>query len=197
MRCNVTKLLALLLFFTAPVFAQRGAYTKSANLDQIVQQAQTIIRGHVISAKVEPHPQFPNLDTVVVTLTVDRILKGAAGSTYSFRQYLWDARDIADAAAYLKGDDLLLFLNPVSLYGLTSPVGLEQGRFRIVRDSKGNRFALNGHGNAGLFDQVSSNASARGIILSPQAQSIMHKGAERVPLSAFEDAVRILAGGNK
>lgn len=196
MRHTVTNLLALLLVGTA-VQAQRGAYTVSSDLDQMVQRAGTILRGHVITAKVEPHPQFPNLETVVVTLKVDRILKGEAGSTYTFRQYIWDARDIADAAGYRKADELLLFLNPVSQYDLTSPVGLEQGRFRIERDSTGNRYAVNGHGNAGLFEHVASKAIARGIALSLQAQNMMRREAGRVPLATFEEAVQALAGGTK
>jgi hypothetical protein len=42
-----------------------------------VQRAGTIVRGNVVSATVEPHPQFPNLQTVVVTLSVSKVLKGS------------------------------------------------------------------------------------------------------------------------
>lgn len=39
------------------------------NLDQLVQAAQNIARGQIVSAIVEPYPQFPNLHTGRVTTT--------------------------------------------------------------------------------------------------------------------------------
>src|SRR6202040_168064 len=113
------------------------------------------------------------------------------------RQFVWDARDVADAAGYRKAGELLVFLNPVSPYGFTSPVGLDQGRFRIVRDSKGKAFALNGRDNIGLFDQVLSQAASRGIAFSKQTQTMMVKPAGKVPLESFEDAIATLVGASK
>jgi len=73
----------------------------------------------------------------------------------------------------LKAGELLLFLNPVSTYGLTSPVGLDQGRFRVVSDDKGNRYALNGRGNLGLFAQVTAKTAPHGITFSKQAMAML------------------------
>ena len=42
-------------------------------------------------------------------------------------------------------------MNAPSRYGLTSPAGMEQGRFRIHRDRTGRTSALNGAGNHRLF----------------------------------------------
>jgi hypothetical protein len=189
--------LVLVLFFAASVFAQSGAYTAPADLDQLVQSAKTVVRGRVMSARVEPHPQFSNLQTVVVTLAVTKVLKGEAASTFTFRQFLWDARDVPVFAEYKRAGELLLFLNPVSPYGLTSPVGLEQGRFRILQDAKGNRYALNGRGNLGLFDQVTNKANSRGVALSKQVREMLSKSGGRVPLDALEDAIQALAGAPK
>ena len=96
-----------------------------------------------------------------------------------------------------KAGELLLFLNPVSEYGLTSPVGLEQGRFRVTRDAKGRAFAVNGRANFGLFDQVSSKASARGVIVSRQAEVMMAKPAGPVSLETLEETVAALAGNSQ
>jgi len=189
--------LVLVLFFAASVFAQSGAYTAPADLDQLVQSAKTVVRVRVMSARVEPHPQFSNLQTVVVTLAVTKVLKGEAASTLTFRQFLWDARDVPVFAEYKRAGELLLFLNPVSPYGLTSPVGLEQGRFRILQDAKGNRYALNGRGNLGLFDQVTNKASSRGVALSKQVREMLSKSGGRVPLDALEDAIQALPGAPK
>ena len=144
--------MGLALIFSPPALqAQRGALTLQQNLGELVGQAHTILRGRVVGARMEPHPEFTNHHTVVITLQVEETLKGQAGPSFSFRQYIWDIRDRYDAAGYKKGGELLLLLTRPSPYGLSSPVGLEQGRFRIQRDQQGNRYAVNGAGNAGLF----------------------------------------------
>lgn len=190
----------LLTFLVAlvvpPASAQRGALTAPRSLAQLTGEAQRIVHGYVLSARVEPHPQFKNLDTLVIRMSVTETLKGAPQSTLEFRQFIWDPRDKLDAARYAKGQELLLMLGPVSQYGLTSPVGLEQGRFRILRDRQGNVLALNGRGNAGLFAGVETQARARGMKLSPRATALVRRTQPGpVPLADLEDAVRTLAGG--
>jgi hypothetical protein len=189
--------LAAYLLVPANASAQRGAQTIPADLDDLVQTAAIIVRGTVVSASVEPHPEFPNLRTVVVTVSVARVLKGPATATYTFRQFIWDAQDADDAAGYRKAGELLLFLNPVSPYGLTSPVGLAQGRFRVIRDSHGKKSVMNGHANVGLFHQVVSKAASKGVALSPQARAMMAKPSGQVPLAVLEDTVVALAGASR
>jgi len=185
----------LMTLLVCPVaHAQSGAHTVPVDLDTLVHSAHTIVRGQVVSARVEPHPQFSNLQTVVVTLSVTKVLKGEAVPTTTFRQFLWDARDLPDFAGYKGAGELLLFLNPISPYGLTSPVGLEQGRFRILRDAKGNRYVLNGRGNLGLFDHVADKASSRGLILSKTVREMIAKPAGQVPLNDFEGVIHLLVG---
>ena len=196
-------LLALLIFAvlvlgSVSVAAQETAYAAPADLEQLTQQAQTILRGHVISIRAEPHPQFSSLRTVVVTFKTDRLLKGRAEPTFTFRQYVWGAGGALKELGYGKAEELLLFLNPVSQYGLTSPVGLDQGRFRIERDTQGNAYALNGRGNAGLFTQVATKARARGITLSARAVAMMSApAAGKVSLEVLEETVVALAEGQR
>jgi len=197
-RCVVGAcLLVFALLLSTSVFGQSGAYTAPADLEQLVHSAQTIVRGRVISATVEPHPQFANLQTIVIKITVTKLLKGQAGPTYTFRQFLWDARDEAVFATYKRAGEILLFLNPVSAYGLTSPVGLEQGRFRVLRDPKGNSSVLNGRGNSGLFNQVASKANSRGVTFSKQVRQMLSKPGGPAPLDAFEESIQALAGAPK
>ncbi len=183
------------LLFASPLAAQRGAITRPSNLGQLVEQAAIIVRGHVVSAQVEPHPELPNLQTVLVTLRVEETLKGPVAETFTFRQYIWDIRDRYDAAGYKKGQHLLLLMNRPTPLGLSSPAGLEQGRFRILRDAQGNEIAVNGHGNAGLFRDLAAQLTEKGVRLAPQLSARVAEQREGpVPLSDLKELVRQLVG---
>lgn len=177
LRRNLHRSLVLLLacVVAAPVWAQRGALTVPRNLNQLTDRAADIVRGTVVSARVEKHPELTNLDTVVVTLRVLETLKGRAQGTYTFRQYIWDIRDTRDAAGYAKGQDMLLLLVAPSPYGLSSPAGMDQGRFRIERDRSGREMALNGSGNVRLFEGLSAAAEKEGVALSSKQMSLVAK----------------------
>ena len=135
---GIPALVFLCAVLSTAAVAQRSAHTLPRGIDQLTDEADLIVRGFVLSVKVEPHPELKNLQTVLVSLRVDETWKGAAGKTLEFRQYIWDIRDELDAARYRKGESLLLFLGPTSKYGLRSPIGLDQGRFQIIRDKTGN-----------------------------------------------------------
>ena len=170
-----TFLLFLACIVAVPAWAQRGAITIPRNLDQLTDRAVDIVRGSVVSARVEKHPQFQNLDTVVVTLRVQETLKGDAQETFTFRQYIRDIRDTFDAAGYLKGQDMLLLMIAPSPYGLSSPAGADQGRFRIERDLSGREIAVNGVDNRKLFDGLRAEADKEGIALSMRQASLVAK----------------------
>jgi hypothetical protein len=182
--------------FAPQASAQIHASVAPANLNHLVENAQTIVRGYVLSVSVEPHPEFANLQTVAVTFAVSEVLKGQSDATLRFRQLNIDARDVP-GPGYHKAEELLLFLNPVSPYGLTSPVGLEQGRFRILRDKKGNKLAVNGYNNIGLFSDVANKSRAAGVVFSARAQAMLAASSGTVSVDSFEDAVRSLVGGHR
>lgn len=185
------KILLLMALLSSGAVAQRTALTVTSPLDRLTSEAHLIIRGRIAAARVEPHPQLTNLMTVVVTVNVDETLKGSARRTVQFRQYLWDIRDQRNAAGYAKGQEMLLMLGSVSQYGLTSPVGLEQGRFRIVRE-KGEATAVNGRGNVGLFDSLAERARTRGVALSAKTATGLRRDRP-APLTDLQDAIRAFA----
>lgn len=186
----------LILVFLSGVFpshlsAQRGALTTPRTIDELSQEATLIVHGYVVSTKVEPHPQLSNLMTVLVTMKVEETLKGSPQKSLQFRQYIWDMRDQLDAAQYAKNEDLVLLLGPVSQYGLRSPVGLDQGRFRVTRDNKGQSLAVNGRGNLRLFEAADQRAQASGIKLSARVSALAKQNSPGpVPLTDLEDAIR-------
>lgn len=196
--CKYFTLLPLFILYTlagsSSLWAQTSARTVAKGLDQLVQESDLIVRGSVVSATVEPHPQFKNLTTVLVTVKVAETLKGAARQNLQFRQYLWDIRDQLNAAGYGKGQEMLLLLGPTSQYGLRSPVGLDQGRFRISRGANG-KVAVNGRGNLGLFASTESRVRAKGMVLSPATAKLVRQ-SPRGPLALddLEQAIRNFSG---
>ncbi len=179
--------------------AQTGALVSQRNLAELVDEAGIIIRGRVVSTRVEPHPQYPALMTVVVTLQVDETLKGQVGETYTFRQFIWDARDTKNAAGYSKASSMLLLLLPPNGNGLSSPAGLEQGRFRLTTDASGRTMAANGQNNAGLFDRVAPQAAAKGTPLTGRAAALATTPPASGPaaLDDLRDMIRQLASANQ
>ena len=175
MELRYYALLLTALTASAPVFAQQSALTVPRNLEQLTDRAAVIVRGNVVSAHMEKHPELTNLDTVVVTLHVRETLKGQAGETFTFRQYVWDLRDRMNAVGYKKGQDVLLMMIEPSRYGLSSPAGMEQGRFRIERDGFGREYAVNSRNNLQLFDGVGALMAREGIVPSPTASSLLAK----------------------
>jgi hypothetical protein len=190
---------ALALLCAGTLGAQRGALVAPRNLTQMVDAAGVIVRGRIVSARVERDPEYRALETVVVTLQVDETLKGKTktGDTYTFRQFLWDARGGAAGAGYSKGSEVLLLLLTPNQHGLSSPVGMDQGRFRIVTGAKGVRYAVNGRNNAGLLSGVAARARAKGLRLTPRAASLLAARPHGpVALDDLSELIRQLAGTN-
>ncbi len=184
-----------IVFLSSPSSAQRGAITLPQNLGELVDEAAVIVRGQVVSARAEPHPDLQGLPTVVVMLRVAETLKGTTEAAFTFRQFVWDVRDRSESRGYRKGDHLLLLLIKPSPYGLSSPAGLEQGRFRIVLDSTGRQVAVNDHGNAGLFRELAPRLKAKGVALSPRLAAMVAQASPgAVPLDDLRELIRQMAG---
>ena len=167
--------------------AQRGALTAHRNLAQLTQQSETIVEGMVVSARTEPHPSFTALQTVVVTMRVSRTLKGNPAGTLTFRQFIWDMRDRHTTAGYRRGQGLLLFLNKPNENGLTSPAGMEQGRFRLLPAAAG-RMAVNGTGNAALLEGISPNLSKAKLSARASAVLSQHRSGP-IGLDQLEELI--------
>jgi hypothetical protein len=180
-----------------PCLAQRNARVLQRNLSELVGDASTIVLGRVVSVKTEPHPQYQNLMTVVVTLQVQEVWKGktaTAGQTFTFRSFVDHPLDIKDKLGYSGEQDMLLMLTRVSDIGLCSPAGLEQGRFRVTTDAAGNRQVMNSLSNAGLMARMEKTApNLAGQISDVHArQVIAQRQAGPIALADFKTIVQAL-----
>ena len=186
------------LAMAATASAQDGALTVPRNLEQLTSRSAFILRGNVVSARLEQHPELRGLDTVVVTLQVRETLKGQAGQTFSSRQHVWDLRNRVNPGGYHKGQDLLLLMIAPSRYGLSSPAGLDQGRFQVTRDSAGRETAVNGQGNHQLFDGMSAQFAKQGVTLSPaSSQLVSSQGRGPVEIAELSALIRELVARSR
>lgn len=183
--------LALLvaLVLAVPLAAQRGARVLHRNIGQLVETADVIFRGEVISAYNEPHPTR-RINTVVVTFKVLEVLKGQPGAQFTFRQYLWDQQDVKTKLDYSPGQQYLMLMRNPNPDGLSSPSGMEQGRFRLLLDDAGLATATNGFDNVGLLRGVDQSTPGLKVNLSPatSARMAVHK---RGPIS-YDDLKNLI-----
>ncbi|MGE0405568.1 MAG: hypothetical protein AB7O65_04645 [Candidatus Korobacteraceae bacterium] len=173
------------------LYPQDALGVTAHSLEEMVGKAERIVHGTVVNTRVEPHPRFQNLTTLLVTIRVREALKGEPGELLEFRQFVWNFTNQANAAGYNKGQELLILLNPVSAYGLTSPVGLHSGLFRIEQAGQ-EPVATNGNANAGLF----STSQQRPVTSGTQqvTSSVQTTTGGAVPLTELKQAIRALAG---
>ncbi len=188
-RTGVPALVFLLSICTLPA----QFMVRQTNLAYLARRADVIVQGRITKVSRESLPQYPNVQTVVVTLKVEDMVRGPAGSTYTFREILLDARSKEGKQGYAVGQQVFLFLPlPSSQYGLSSPVGIGQGRFHIARDSAGSGIVVNEHGNAGLFKNVEQDATKGGMRLSRSQMRLAATRSGPVSLDEFTALVRSL-----
>lgn len=187
--------LVMLMLTAAPSLDAQGGYrVMHRNLAELVSDAGTIVHGRVLSVRIEPHPLYLGLKTAVVDLEIMELLKGQSSAPFSFRQYLLDDREAQEKLGYKVGQEvLLLMLRPHPQTGLSSPAGMEQGRFRITRDDAGNAFVANRVNNAGIFQGLDPAKDARLQSLSPQARAMLtqYRGGP-IPYDQFKAVIQAL-----
>jgi hypothetical protein len=193
---TLATVILTLFLFCSPVelYSQTGIRTLPRTLDQLVDEAETIVHGYVLSARIEPHPQLKNLMTVVVTMSIKNTYKGKPQTSLIFRQYAWGIDRLRDSSGYRKGEELVIFLRPISEYGLTSPAGLEQGRFEVSVDRRtGQLVAVNGRANSGLFNHIEEYAAMRRLQLPQHVRNVIRAHPSGpMPFTDFENVIDTL-----
>jgi hypothetical protein len=172
--------------------ARAEIFTRQVNLAYLAQRADLIVQGRVIGVSYEGLPGYPHIPTVLVTLEVERMLRGPVGRQFTFRQWISSRRALAGKRGYQVGQRLLLFLPAASDAGLSSPIGQEQGRFHIQRDAQGRELVANEFGNAGLFKNVPETAEKAGAGLTEEQVRTVSTQRGPVPLDDFVDLVEHL-----
>lgn len=127
------------------------------NLVDMVGRADRIFLG--VCQKVESVRTSNGLTARQYTFQVRRNLKGVENlETVVFRHLSSPAvggMRIPGIPTYKQGQEILIFLHADSAIGLTSPVGLSQGLFRVERLSSGQVVVTNSLRNTNLNYQLS------------------------------------------
>jgi hypothetical protein len=182
--------LVVLILWTGNLSAQFLA--KPVNLAYLSQRADMIMQGRIIKVIEQPMPGYPNIPTVAITIAVDQSLRGSAGKTYTFREVLIGQRPKSSKRNYSAGQHFLLFLPTPSKFGLSSPIGLGQGRFRITDDTSGQMTVMNERNNVGLFQGVEKAARASGKQLTANQRRLASTEHGPVALDDFISLVKSL-----
>jgi len=154
----------LLLAVAASAPNAQATQVRRLNLEEMIDRAGRIVVGRCESVQVTEHPGIGTVTTI--NLMVEQTLKGEEERLVTVRMPggelpgRWRS-EIAGMPRFREGEELVLFLYPESEAGLTSPVGLGQGKFLTVRDKNGREVVRNALGNRGLAERLSREGRRR------------------------------------
>ena len=136
--------------------APQATRALQVNLAQLAERADKIFVGRCLSSESKVDPRIKKVVTVSA-FAVEEKLKGRLEDEITIKQYGGTTPSLSNRIAgipeYAPGERVILFLYEESRYGLTSPVGLAQGKFVFVQDKHhpSKTMVINGLNNKGLF----------------------------------------------
>ncbi len=167
-----------------------GTTVRPLNLQQITSGAKTVFYGTCL--KAEPvEDSGRGLPVVEYTFQVKQAVKGVSeGETFVFRQ-VRSGDDglggIQGIPSYRPGEQYMLFLHGKSARGQTSPVGLQQGSFKVVKTPGGRLGLMNLLNNRNLTYGLSDAAATDSGLTAQEYQMLKRQGA--IPLDSFTTIV--------
>lgn len=165
---TLTVIAALLAIFFRPLFhapAVRAGTALRLDIPELVQGSALILEGRVQSA--EAVETEGGLVETIYQVAVDETYLGGDQPLRSVRLpggVLPDGRGmlLSGMPRPTVGEDALLFLSSAGDRGVRVPVGLAQGRFRIVTRLDGAKVAVRDQGDLGLVDPISGAVVSSG-----------------------------------
>ncbi len=170
--------------------ALMGTTVRPLSLQQITSSAKTVFYGTCL--KAEPvEDTGRGLPVVEYTFQVKQAIKGVSeGQTFVFRQ-LRSGDDglggVQGVPSYRPGEQYMLFLHGKSARGQTSPVGLQQGTFKLIKTPDGKTGLVNRLNNRNLTYGLSDAVAADFGLSSQEYEMLKRQGA--IPLDSFTSIV--------
>lgn len=164
---------------------------RAQNVIDLVELSERIMVGTVVDLRDGIDDR--GLPFTEVTVEVSDSIRGANGSTYTFRQFgLLEPRTMPDGTQNLSvspdgwprfraDEEVMLFMyRPASSTGLQTTVGLLQGKFTVTDGT-----VVNALGNANVFHDVRIDTSR----LTSKEQALVRQ-PDTMPVDAFVGLVR-------
>lgn len=164
---NIVFALCLLIRLA---FAASATTLLPLDASELARRADRIFAGEVLS--VERAVDASHFRVMIVTVRVTEGIKNTyAGEIVVFKQI---DEMIPGWPHYQAGEQVMLFLTPVSRLGLTMPVGLGQGSFRVERDLLEREKVVNDFDNEGLF-RFSKGLAHPEALTDPERRMVMKR----------------------
>lgn len=146
--------IGLVLCWPAPAPADAGSALRM-NLEELVEGSALVVEARVQAA--HPGRDARGLIYTDYDLDVERTFYGADAPTRTVRLpggMLPSGRGMMfpGLPELAVGEDVLLLLSRASRDDLRMPVGLAQGKFRLVTNAEGDRYAVRAPSSAALID---------------------------------------------
>lgn len=179
-----------LTFLLAGV-ASWATQIRVVNLEEMTDRADRVFSARYVEQRSYLDERI-NRTVTEITLDVERVVKGDVAGRITIRTLegisdLLPGGERTTRGPFVAGQSAVFFLYPDSPLGLTSPVGLGQGRFEIVEPKPGRPMAVNGFENKHLLRGLSS----RGVERIERSPSLRTK-ADRVRNGGEVDLTALL-----
>jgi hypothetical protein len=186
-RQTTTLLLLLVALLHCPKMSL--AQSSPLSLQQVVAASGFIFSGKVIKVWSERDSATGFIITSA-TIAVQDAVRGVNDARFTFKQYGGSYHGVkvfvADMSYFTEGEEIVAFLYPASVWGLTSPIGTNEGKLTIQYDSAtGKKFLV---GNF-LHDQMLMPPLNK-IMPSPAATG---QAAHRMEYDRFLKLIRAIA----
>ena len=178
-------------FVLVGVLAGHSTTVEKMNVARLIEYSELILVGQVVG--MTDGFDGNNLPYTDITLRVAEMIKGAAGGSYTFRQFgLMAPRDMGDGRTYVGvspdgfprfelGEQVIVFLHARTSLGFQSSAGLLQGKF-IIESSR----VFNAINNAGLFENINVDPE----LLTDAEQKMIGTANGKCPDETFRGFVR-------
>jgi hypothetical protein len=191
------RIFAVCFIALAAALPARATSVLPLNLDEIVSTSAVAFSGTCVGNRTE-RDVLSDLIVTYTTFAVSDVLKGNAGTTYTIKQVGGTLPDegtgfrIQGVPSFTVGQEYVVFLAGVSNVGFSSPIGLSQGKFSVLRDAKGATVA-----NGRDFHEMTQNIP--NAELPPELATGTKRAGDvmrQLDLDAFKRLVRSRPGVN-
>lgn len=125
----------LLILWCSPAISP--AQTRPLSLQEMVATSGFIFSGKVITLQ-SARDAATGFIVTCATVAVQDAVRGVTGDHFIFKQYGGSYQGlnvfVADMSYFSVGEEVVAFLYPISTLGLTSPLGVAEGKWTIERD---------------------------------------------------------------